>query len=65
MILTSEPATEVAVNAFSNTIATAQANNKRRKRRQTATIEHPERVLFFLNLNNPVRKLCIKFVEWK
>lgn len=50
-------------NAWNN--ALAAANTVSRKRKANITVEHPERVLFCLHLNNNFRKMCIKFVEWK
>lgn len=53
-------------NAWSNALAAANATTARRPpRKVNVTIDHAERVLFCLHLNNPFRKLCIKFVEWK
>jgi hypothetical protein len=53
-------------NAWSNALAAANATTTRRPpRKVNVTIDHAERVLFCLHLNNPFRKLCIKFVEWK
>jgi hypothetical protein len=46
-------------NAWNNALAIAK------KKRPNVTVDHPKRVLFCLDLNNPFRKLCIKFVEWK
>ena len=50
-------------NAWNN--ALAAANTATKKRKPNVTVDHPKRVLFCLDLNNPFRKLCIKFVEWK
>jgi hypothetical protein len=54
-------------NAWNNALAAANATTVRKPpiRKPTTTIEHAERVLFCLRLNNPFRKMCIKFVEWK
>ena len=54
-------------NAWNNALAAANATTTRKPpiRKPIATIEHAERVLFCLRLNNPFRKMCIKFVEWK
>jgi hypothetical protein len=55
-------------NAWNNALAAANtvSTTKRVVRRPpTANVEHPERVLFCLHLNNPFRKLCIRFAEWK
>ncbi len=55
-------------NAWNNALAAANATTVRKppiRRPPTTTIEHAERVLFCLRLNNPFRKMCIKFVEWK
>ncbi len=46
-------------NVWNNALAIAK------KRRPNISVDHPERVLFCLKLNNPFRKLCIRFVEWK
>jgi hypothetical protein len=51
-------------NAWSSALAAANTASKK-KRKINITSEHPERVLFCLNLNNPIRKFAIKFVEWK
>jgi hypothetical protein len=51
-------------NAWNNALAAANTVARRRKPNVT-NIEHPERVLFCLDLANPFRKLCIRFVEWK
>lgn len=50
-------------NAWNN--ALAAANTATRRRKPNVTVDHPESVLFCLHINNPFRKLCIKFVEWK
>jgi len=55
-------------NAWNNALAAANTVNTRKvqvRRPNVPTVDHPERVLFCLHLNNPFRKLCIKFVEWK
>lgn len=51
-------------NAWSSALAAANTASKK-KRKINIITEHPERVLFCLNLNNPFRKFAIKFVEWK
>ena len=50
--------------AWNNALAAANTATKK-KRKPVAVTEHPERVLFFLDLNNPLRKFCLKLVEWK
>ena len=50
--------------AAANVTAVAVAR-KPPPRKPVVNIEHAERVLFCLRLNNPFRKYCIKFVEWK
>ena len=51
-------------NAWNNALAAANTATTKKKK-INVQIDHPERVLFCLNLNNPFRKMCIKFVEWK
>lgn len=48
-----------------NTWSTVMAAATVRKRKANIAPDHPKRVLFCLDLTNPFRKLCIKFVEWK
>lgn len=43
----------------------AQAAPKRPVRRGKPAPDRPKRVLFCLDLKNPLRKLCIDIVEWK
>jgi voltage-dependent calcium channel L type alpha-1D len=50
--------------AWNNALAAANTATKK-KRKPVATSEHPERVLMCLDLNNPLRKWCLKLVEWK
>ncbi|VDP15399.1 unnamed protein product [Soboliphyme baturini] len=38
---------------------------RRRAINRKTKVERPQRALFCLKLNNPIRKLCIRFVEWK
>ena len=45
--------------------AQSAAAKKRPGARSQATNTRPERTLFCLSLRNPLRKLCIGFVEWK
>lgn len=53
-------------NALQVAAANATAIRKQPPvRKPVVNIEHAERVLFCLRLNNPFRKMCIKFVEWK
>ena len=52
------------INAWNNALAAANTAT-RKKRKVNVKIDHPERVLFCLHLNNPFRKNVIKFVEWK
>jgi hypothetical protein len=56
------------VNAADSTKPTGWNNAlamAKKKKPKNLAVEHPKRVLFCLDLNNPFRKLCIKFVEWK
>uniref|UniRef100_A0A6V7I072 Uncharacterized protein n=1 Tax=Bracon brevicornis TaxID=1563983 RepID=A0A6V7I072_9HYME len=55
--------TVVGTGAASTTAATAAP--KRPPRRTKPAPDRPARALFFLPLNNPIRKLCIGVVEWK
>ena len=54
---------------WSAAIAAAQGaasmTRKRQNRKQQNQNVRPRRALFCLNLKNPVRKLCIRVVEWK
>lgn len=50
-------------NAWNNALAAANINTQRRKKQPN--VEHAERVLFCLRLSNPIRRLCIRIVEWK
>ena len=55
---------------WNNALAAANATTARKPpatvpRKPVVAIDHAERVLFCLRLNNPFRKMCIKFVEWK
>jgi hypothetical protein len=43
---------------------TADGKNVKKKRPVNST-EPEERVLYCLKLSNPLRRLCIKIVEWK
>jgi voltage-dependent calcium channel L type alpha-1D len=54
------------MSTWQNALAAANtAGVKKQIRKPVSVIEHPDRVLYFLDLKNPLRKLCIKFVEWK
>ena len=50
--------------AWNNALAAANTATKK-KRKPAVSTEHPERVLLCLDLNNPLRKFCLKLVEWK
>ncbi|KAK6175062.1 hypothetical protein SNE40_013600 [Patella caerulea] len=57
-------------NAWSTALVAAAAGaNMTRKRAQVRKQQNlnvrPARALFFLTLKNPLRKLCIKVVEWR
>jgi len=43
----------------------ANMTRKRQNRKQTNQNLRPVRALFCLTLQNPIRKLCIRVVEWK
>lgn len=63
------PATTVGDNAgapgLGQAAAKTQAPPKRPIRRGKPPPDRPKRVLFCLDLKNPIRKLCINIVEWK
>ena len=53
-------------NAWSNALAAANtATRTTNRKKKVQNIEHAERVLFCLDLSNPVRRLCIRVAEWK
>ena len=57
-----------ATGAVATMTAAAQAAKRRtaaRKNNNANTNPRPMRAVFCLGLQNPVRKLCIKVVEWK
>ncbi len=45
--------------------AASTMNRKRQKQHQQQQTLRPPRALFCLTLDNPVRRACISFVEWK
>ena len=45
--------------------AASTMNRKRQKKHQQQQTLRPPRALFCLTLDNPVRRACISFVEWK
>ncbi len=52
-------------NAWSNALAAANNVTRKRQRKKNVSVEHADRVLYCLHLSNPLRRLCIKIVEWK
>lgn len=61
------PNNGIGENAFGTgqTASKATAAPKRPVRRGKPPPDRPKRVLFCLDLKNPLRKLCIDIVEWK
>ncbi|KAA3681737.1 uncharacterized protein DEA37_0011359 [Paragonimus westermani] len=53
------------LNLAALTLSAQAAAKKRPGARAQSTNARPERTLFCLTLRNPLRKVCIGFVEWK
>ena len=53
-------------DAWTQALAAANTmNRKRQKQHQQQQTLRPPRALFCLTLDNPIRRTCISFVEWK
>ncbi|XP_033643302.1 voltage-dependent L-type calcium channel subunit alpha-1C-like [Asterias rubens] len=53
--------------AATTTVSTMnrRRNTYNKKKQHSGTSLRPPRALFCLTLDNPVRRMCISFVEWK
>ena len=57
--------TTLAAAGVAGTMTAAAKKRQNRKTAQQNANPRPPRALFCLTLKNPVRKWCIRFVEWK
>ncbi|XP_069101378.1 muscle calcium channel subunit alpha-1-like isoform X5 [Argopecten irradians] len=58
------PAWNVALGAATTAAATMTRKRANARKQQNQNVR-PQRALFCLNLQNPIRKLCIRVVEWR